>query len=284
MDSPGPIELVLDAFAAILGGVRPGSLDDFFALGGNSFKAALVATRLGLGIGSIYERPTAAGLAQLLSQAGAGGPGPGSPAKRTRVVPTYVDVDERREPTPLNLTDLLDNSQHSAVRVGSAGRWVSPLLRQQLEESSPPAITCRPVASSITSSGRRAFAIPRAPIPAPPLVSDPEPAGWLDGQEPAPACLRVAWRTLIGSCVDAAPLLLELDGGGSLVIVGSHASNVVCVCGETGRPLWETFLGGRVEGPACLARDGRHVAVGESLSVLDPLSLTPSLARLPALD
>ncbi|KAK3259820.1 hypothetical protein CYMTET_31197 [Cymbomonas tetramitiformis] len=47
-----------------------------------------------------------------------------------------------------------------------------------------------------------------------------------------------------------------------VVVVGSHAGNVLCADADTGRVLWEVRLGERIESSATATRDGRCIVVG----------------------
>jgi FkbM family methyltransferase len=78
-------ELVAGVFAGVLGVGRVGADDNFFELGGHSLLATQVVARLReatgaeVGLGSLFEEPTAAGLARVIEgllRRGAGGAGP----------------------------------------------------------------------------------------------------------------------------------------------------------------------------------------------------------------
>ena len=108
--------------------------------------------------------------------------------------------------------------------------------------------------------------------------------------------LRVRWKVNTYKCIDASPLLVivstpphrsagllpVLEGslppnGGSgssgplmgvsevstVVYVGSHSHQFLAVETGSGRVLWRTELGGRVESSACPSLCGKYVIVGE---------------------
>ncbi|GAQ77994.1 hypothetical protein KFL_000060600 [Klebsormidium nitens] len=74
--------------------------------------------------------------------------------------------------------------------------------------------------------------------------------------------LHVAWRTKLGLCVDASPLLLVAPGKAPRLFIGSHAHNFKCLDAATGVTVWEREVGGRVEATAGSTRDGEKLVVG----------------------
>ena len=53
-----------------------------------------------------------------------------------------------------------------------------------------------------------------------------------------------------------------LEGGSGVVYVGSHSHEFLAVEVESGRVLWRSMLGGRVESSACPSLCARYVSVG----------------------
>ena len=51
---------------------------------------------------------------------------------------------------------------------------------------------------------------------------------------------------------------------GAVVFIGSHSHTVSAISMETGKALWQTLLGGRVESSACLSHCGKLVVVGKT--------------------
>lgn len=82
------------------------------------------------------------------------------------------------------------------------------------------------------------------------------------GGSPGQAKLHVGWRTKLGLCVDASPLLLVAPGKAPRLFIGSHAHNFRCLDVATGATVWECEVGGRVEATAGATRDGEKLAVG----------------------
>ncbi|OAB37184.1 non-ribosomal peptide synthetase [Paenibacillus macquariensis subsp. macquariensis] len=85
-------EILCDVFAEILGRAHVGIDDDFFHLGGHSLLAGRVMVRIRdtfgveLGMGSLFETPTVAGIAKLLDQGQIARPAI-SPVIRPKIVP-----------------------------------------------------------------------------------------------------------------------------------------------------------------------------------------------------
>ncbi len=90
--------------------------------------------------------------------------------------------------------------------------------------------------------------------------------------------LRVRWKVNTHKCIDASPLLVKesrplmgdsdnfvprLMGGSGIVYVGSHSHQFLAVEVESGRVLWRSKLGGRVESSACPSLCGKYVSVGK---------------------
>jgi outer membrane protein assembly factor BamB/aryl carrier-like protein len=86
--------------------------------------------------------------------------------------------------------------------------------------------------------------------------------------------LRQRWVAGLGKCIDATPLAtlpVRKQGMATFelvpseparIFVGSHSHVMVSVDAATGRELWRTELGGRIEGSATLSADGSRVLVG----------------------
>ena len=99
--------------------------------------------------------------------------------------------------------------------------------------------------------------------------------------------LRVRWKVNTYKCIDASPVLLSvtsgqhlkdcpellphstsaidnpLQGVSGVVYVGSHSHQFLAVEVESGRVLWRSVLGGRVESSACPSHCGKYIAIGQ---------------------
>jgi amino acid adenylation domain-containing protein len=108
LPAPGPGRVDLDGYRApstphqealagiwadVLGLDRVGIADDFFVLGGHSLLATQVMSRIAsvfgrqLPLAALFDRPTVAGLAELIEQAALGAVPPVAPAGRERTLP-----------------------------------------------------------------------------------------------------------------------------------------------------------------------------------------------------
>ncbi|KAJ4776842.1 AMP-dependent synthetase and ligase family protein [Rhynchospora pubera] len=72
---------------------------------------------------------------------------------------------------------------------------------------------------------------------------------------------KEVWKVLLGSCVDASPLVVCVDGKVS-ILIGSHSHNFLSIDASSGRVLWEVKLEGRVECSAAITSDFTKVVVG----------------------
>lgn len=73
--------------------------------------------------------------------------------------------------------------------------------------------------------------------------------------------LKVDWKVNTGKCIDACPLVVVKDEM-ELVIIGSHSHKLMAVDIKIGEVLWETKVGDRIEGSACLSPCSNFVLVG----------------------
>ncbi|KAK7097520.1 hypothetical protein V1264_004483 [Littorina saxatilis] len=74
--------------------------------------------------------------------------------------------------------------------------------------------------------------------------------------------LELQWAVNTGKCVDASPLVATTRHGKSIVYIGSHSHKFFAIDLKSGRVLWCTELGDRVEGSACRSPCGSLVVVG----------------------
>ncbi|XP_022079526.1 acyl-CoA synthetase family member 4-like isoform X2 [Acanthaster planci] len=89
--------------------------------------------------------------------------------------------------------------------------------------------------------------------------------------------LQLRWRYDTGKCVDASPLLVKTSWSETIIYIGSHSCKFAAISMETGKALWVTQLGDRVESSACLSTCGTKVIVGcydNQLYILDAASGT----------
>ncbi|XP_035681596.1 beta-alanine-activating enzyme-like [Branchiostoma floridae] len=76
--------------------------------------------------------------------------------------------------------------------------------------------------------------------------------------------METVWTCDTGKCVDASPLLLTEVSWypAGVVFIGSHSHKFCAIAMDTGKLLWETKLGDRVESSACCSTDGELIIVG----------------------
>ncbi|XP_033631782.1 beta-alanine-activating enzyme-like isoform X2 [Asterias rubens] len=77
-----------------------------------------------------------------------------------------------------------------------------------------------------------------------------------------PPQLIQRWRYDTGKCVDASPLVVLTTRLNTVVYIGSHSHKFAAVTMATGRALWVTELGDRIESSACLSTSGSKIIVG----------------------
>ncbi len=76
--------------------------------------------------------------------------------------------------------------------------------------------------------------------------------------------LDLVWKTDTRKCVDASPLIVQGDcEDSSVVYIGSHSHHFLAIEFLSGRIIWDTELGDRIESSATLSKDGESVIVGE---------------------
>eukprot|EP01113_Clastostelium_recurvatum_P035888 TRINITY_DN5048_c0_g1_i2.p1 TRINITY_DN5048_c0_g1~~TRINITY_DN5048_c0_g1_i2.p1 ORF type:complete len:1095 (-),score=115.57 TRINITY_DN5048_c0_g1_i2:54-3218(-) len=84
---------------------------------------------------------------------------------------------------------------------------------------------------------------------------------------------RVAWKTNLGMCVDATPLVVHYSSSFISVFVGAHNGRLYSLCGSSGRVQWWCQLGGRIEASCSISPGGVYLVVGAydgQLYVVDP--------------
>ncbi|KAL5011810.1 hypothetical protein ScPMuIL_010361 [Solemya velum] len=89
-----------------------------------------------------------------------------------------------------------------------------------------------------------------------------EPKSEHDGYTEGSLILRENWKHHTGKCVDASPLICMLPNGDVVVFIGSHSHTFDAVSMDTGKLIWRTELGDRVESSACLSECGGYIVVG----------------------
>lgn len=93
-------------------------------------------------------------------------------------------------------------------------------------------------------------------------------------QEAFKANISLKWKTNFHKCIDASPLVVGAnDKDMTVVYLGSHAHVFKAVYLSSGKVLWETRLGDRIESSAALSKCGLHVIVGEYWLTTSTLSV-----------
>ncbi|KAF3324830.1 putative acyl-activating enzyme 19 [Carex littledalei] len=88
-----------------------------------------------------------------------------------------------------------------------------------------------------------------------------EDLGLVQNQGGKRGWLKEVWKVLLGSCVDASPLVVCVDGKVS-IFIGSHSHNFLSIDALSGNVRWEVKLEGRVECSAAITSDFTQVVVG----------------------
>ena len=84
--------------------------------------------------------------------------------------------------------------------------------------------------------------------------------------------MSVDWAVPTGKCVDASPLVAQLEGGScagavaTVVFIGSHSGLFFAIGAWDGQVIWKTQTGGRIESSACLSRCAKFVIFGKICS------------------
>ncbi|XP_063240510.1 beta-alanine-activating enzyme-like isoform X2 [Bacillus rossius redtenbacheri] len=90
--------------------------------------------------------------------------------------------------------------------------------------------------------------------------------GDCDPEQPAPrdgrARLEVRWKTSLGRCVDASPLVARYCSGRELVVVGCHSRRLAALDAHTGTIVWQVDLPDRIESSVCISPSGTLGVVG----------------------
>jgi len=74
--------------------------------------------------------------------------------------------------------------------------------------------------------------------------------------------LEVEWKSNLGKCIDASPLLVRYGQNEESVFIGSHSGRFACYDAHTGRQKWQASLANRIEGSASISEDGERVVLG----------------------
>lgn len=81
--------------------------------------------------------------------------------------------------------------------------------------------------------------------------------------------LRVRWKSDLGKCVDASPLVVVpvTDESSASVYVGSHSHLIQAIDLYSGQVRWARDVGDRMESSACVSKCGQFIVVGMCLSL-----------------
>ncbi|XP_044873883.1 beta-alanine-activating enzyme isoform X7 [Mauremys mutica] len=81
---------------------------------------------------------------------------------------------------------------------------------------------------------------------------------------PEKLILHVRWKSNMGKCVDASPLVITpaTDDLSATVYVGSHSHTMQAIDLHSGKIKWERILGDRIESSACVSKCGNFIIVG----------------------
>lgn len=90
------------------------------------------------------------------------------------------------------------------------------------------------VASVSYAAGRRVF-----------FSESPQNVG--DDCEGERQPIKLRWKTFLGKCIDAAPLLVETSSGAEYCYVSSHSGIVSCLSVADGAPIWSLNLSDRCD-------------------------------------
>lgn len=81
--------------------------------------------------------------------------------------------------------------------------------------------------------------------------------------------LDVRWKSDLGKCVDASPLVVisVTDQLSASVYIGSHSHAIQAVDLYSGRVKWERYLADRIESSACMSLCGNFIIVGMNVNL-----------------
>lgn len=76
--------------------------------------------------------------------------------------------------------------------------------------------------------------------------------------------LHIRWKSNLGKCVDASPLVVipAADELSASVYIGSHSHNVQAIDLFSGKVRWERNLADRIESSACVSKCGNFIILG----------------------
>ncbi|XP_067386761.1 beta-alanine-activating enzyme isoform X2 [Emydura macquarii macquarii] len=81
---------------------------------------------------------------------------------------------------------------------------------------------------------------------------------------PEKLILHVRWKSNMGKCIDASPLVIipAMDDLSATVYIGSHSHTMQAIDLYSGKVKWERILGDRIESSACVSKCGNFIIVG----------------------
>ncbi|XP_053885566.1 beta-alanine-activating enzyme isoform X2 [Malaclemys terrapin pileata] len=84
---------------------------------------------------------------------------------------------------------------------------------------------------------------------------------------PEKLILHVRWKSNMGKCVDASPLVIipATDDLSATVYVGSHSHTMQAIDLHSGKIKWERILGDRIESSACASKCGNFIIVEDAV-------------------